>query len=146
MAGTSLYKDDDDGGVISDINVTPLVDIMLVLLIIFMVTARLIVNRAIPVKTPKAVSGQEVKTTLALTLQVQPDQSRLLFLNGAPADDRNKVSEYVRKAVAANADIQAVITADTVVPHGEVIDLIDLVKLAGVTNFALTVDKKEAGP
>ena len=140
MAGTSLYKDDDDsGGVISEINVTPLVDIVLVLLIIFMVTARFIVNRAIPVRTPKAVSGQEIKTTLALTL----DEARVLYLNGERVEDRAKVSEYVQKAVAANADIQAVITADAAVAHGEVIGLIDLVKLAGVTNFALTVEKQE---
>jgi biopolymer transport protein TolR len=137
--GASLYDDDDSGsGAIVDINVTPLVDIVLVLLIIFMVTAKLIAGRAIPVESPKTVSGQKVETTLALTI----DKSRQLFLNGQPAPDRGKVREYIAKAVQANPEIQAVVTADVVVPHGDVMELIDLVKLAGVKRFALTVEEK----
>jgi len=137
--GASLYEDDDNGGgAIVDINVTPLVDIVLVLLIIFMVTAKLIAGRAIPVESPKTVSGQKVETTLALTI----DKNRQLFLNGQPAPDRAKVREYIAKAVQANSEIQAVVTADVVVPHGDVMELIDLVKVAGVKRFALTVEEK----
>jgi biopolymer transport protein ExbD len=142
--GASPYEDEDGGGgMIADINVTPLVDITLVLLIIFMVTARIIVSRAIPgVESPKAVSGEEVKTTLALTL----DRERTLYLNGDKVDDRKVVADYIKNAATQNPDIQAVITADTVVPHGDVIGLIDLVKLAGVKRFALTVEKKAEAP
>jgi biopolymer transport protein ExbD len=140
VAGGASYQDDEDsGGIISEINVTPLVDITLVLLIIFMVTARLIVQKAINVKMPKAVSGEQVKTTLGLTI----DQDHILYLNGEKMADRAAVSDYVGNAARANPEIQAVITADTTVPHGEVIGLIDLVKLAGVKNFALTVEAKE---
>src|SRR5215510_7032094 len=75
-------SDDDSGRMIVDINVTPLVDITLVLLIIFMVTASLIVNPGIKVDLPKAASGTEqTKSTLALTLS----KEGVLFLNG---DDR----------------------------------------------------------
>ncbi len=138
--GASLYEDEDDGGgVIAAINVTPLVDIVLVLLIIFMVTAQLIVTRAIPIKTPKAVSGADVATTLGLTL----DDENVLYLNGEPVRDRSEAARLIEKAVKQNPDLQAVISADTAVPHGEVIALIDMVKLAGVHNFALTVEKKE---
>ena len=85
MAAGSRYDDEDSGGMITDINVTPLVDITLVLLIIFMVTAHLIVNKAIPgVDTPKAASGEEVRTTLALTI----DNSRALFVNGQKVGER----------------------------------------------------------
>ena len=137
--GASLYDDDDSGGgQIVDINVTPLVDIVLVLLIIFMVTAKLIVGRAIAVESPKAVSGEQVQTTLALTI----DRQRKLYLNGEEVTDRGAVSEYIKKAVAANPDVQCIVTADTVVPHGDVMELIDLVKLAGVKRFALTVEEK----
>src|SRR5262249_33332305 len=71
--GAGGYGNDDDSGrMIVDINVTPLVDITLVLLIIFMVTASLIVNPAIKVDLPKAASGTEqTKTTLALTLHIE---------------------------------------------------------------------------
>ena len=137
--GASIYEDDDGGsGAIVDINVTPLVDIVLVLLIIFMVTAKLIAGRAISVESPRTVSGDQVQTTLALTI----DKTRTLYLNGQPAGDRAKVSEYIQKAVQTNPEIQAVVTADVVVPHGDVMELIDLVKVAGVKRFALTVEEK----
>jgi biopolymer transport protein ExbD len=137
--GASLYDDDESGpGMISEINVTPLVDIVLVLLIIFMVTAKLIVGRAIQVESPKAVSGEQVQTTLALTI----DKNRVLYLNGEVAPERAAVAEYIRKAVKQNPEVQAIVTADTVVPHGDVMELIDLVKLAGVKRFALTVEEK----
>ena len=137
--GSSIYEDDDGGpGAIVDINVTPLVDIVLVLLIIFMVTAKLIAGRAIPVESPKTVSGDKVQTTLALTI----DKARVLYLNGQPAPDREKVKAYIEKAVKENPEIQAIVTADVVVPHGDVMELIDLVKVAGVKRFALTVEEK----
>jgi biopolymer transport protein TolR len=139
----SPYEDDDGGsGIISDINVTPLVDIVLVLLIIFMVTARLIVSRAIPgVETPKAASGEEVRTTLALTI----DASRALFVNGERTEPK-AAGELLRRAVAQNPDIQAVITADNTIPYGDFVSLIDLVRLSGIKKYALTVAEKPAEP
>jgi biopolymer transport protein ExbD len=144
VAGGASYQDEDEGGgIISEINVTPLVDITLVLLIIFMVTAKLIVNRAIPgVETPKAVTGEEVRTTLALTI----DKDRKLYLNGDQVADTGVVSEYLKRAVAQNPEIQAVITADTGVPYGDFVTLIDLIRESGVKKYALTVgDKPRSG-
>jgi biopolymer transport protein ExbD len=140
----SLYDDDDGGGgIISDINVTPLVDIVLVLLIIFMVTARLIVSRAIPgVDTPKAATGEQVKTTLALTI----DQNRALFVNGEKIADPKAASDLLRRAVADNPEVQAVITADNTVPYGDFVSLIDLVRLSGIKKYALTVTEKPREP
>jgi len=131
--------DDDDGAMITDINVTPLVDITLVLLIIFMVTARLIVNKAIPgVDTPKAASGEEVRTTLALTI----DQSRGVFVNGQKITDNKQMEDMLRRAVAQNPEIQAVVTADNSVPYGDFVQLIDAVRLSGIKKYALTVTEK----
>ena len=142
MAGGagSVYEDDEEsGGIISDINVTPLVDITLVLLIIFMVTAQLIMNRAIPgVDTPKAASGEEVRATLALTI----DRSRAIFVNGAPVEGEAAMAAALRKAVGENPDIQAVITADNTIPYGDFVALIDLVRLSGIKKYALTVSEK----
>jgi biopolymer transport protein TolR len=143
-AGDSPYEDDDDGGaIISQINVTPLVDITLVLLIIFMVTARLIVSRAIPgVDTPKAASGEEVRTTLALTI----DQNRTLFVNGEKIADPKEAAAALRRAAAANPDVQAVITADNSIPYGDFVGLIDMVRLSGIKRYALTVTEKPREP
>ncbi|MEP6654564.1 MAG: biopolymer transporter ExbD [Myxococcales bacterium] len=121
---------------ISGINVTPLVDITLVLLIIFMVTATVIVNSGIKVDLPKAASGaDQVRTTLALTLT----KDGTLYLNGEKSSD-DAVAAYIARTLPATPDLQAVIAADRVVPHGQVVHLIDLVKRTGVRRFAINVE------
>ena len=137
MAGASSFQgDDDSNGMIVGINVTPLVDITLVLLIIFMVTASYIVSPAIKVDLPKAASGTEqAKTTLALTLA----KDGALYLNGERSNDE-LVVRYIHGELPKNPDLQAIIAADKVVSHGDVIHVIDLVKRSGVHRFALNVD------
>ena len=141
MAGAaSQFEDDDSGRMITEINVTPLVDITLVLLIIFMVTTSYIVNPSIKVDLPKAATGSDqLRTTLALTLT----KDGQLYLNG----DRSDEAQVVRQIAAdlpKNPDLQAVIAADKVVPHGSVVHIIDLVKRAGVRKFAINVDSSAA--
>ena len=134
---------DDDGGIISDINVTPLVDITLVLLIIFMVAAPMIVNNpSIKVQLPKAATGDEtLKSTLALTLQRQEAGGYDLYRNGEKVDEatlRKEIPELVKQ----NKDIQAIIAADRGIAYGDVIHVVDLVKSLGVVKFALNTDAK----
>ena len=140
--GAGGYGNDDDGGrMIVDINVTPLVDITLVLLIIFMVTASLIVNPGIKVDLPKAASGTETsKSTLALTL----NKEGVLFLNGEKSDDSGVV-RFIGSELPKNPQLQAIIAADKSVPHGDVIHVIDLVKRSGVHKFAISTDREPAG-
>ncbi len=141
-APQNFGADDNDSGseLISGINVTPLVDITLVLLIIFMVTATVIVNAGIKVELPKAASGSDqTKTTLALTLM----KDGTLYLNGEKTDDQG-VARYIGDALPRNPDLQAVIAADRVVSHGSVVHVIDLVKRAGVRRFAINVDPGNA--
>src|SRR5690606_5179861 len=121
MAGGSLYQDEDGASAISDINVTPLVDVVLVLLIIFMVTAKLIVSRGIPVDSPKTASGEEVKSTLQVTI----DKQRVLYVNGDRYDSIADARARVESMRAQNAELKAIITADTAVPHGDVMKVID---------------------
>ena len=129
-------EDDLGSQTISGINVTPLVDITLVLLIIFMVTATVIVSSGIKVELPKAASGSDqTRTTLALTL----DKAGTLYLNGQKSDDQ-AVTRHIAQTLPTNPELQAVIAADRVVPHGDVVHLIDLVKRAGVRRFAINVD------
>lgn len=139
--GADAYQNEDDGGrMITEINVTPLVDIMLVLLIVFMVTTTYIVNPSIKVDLPKAASGSEtVQSTLALSL----DTSGTLYLNGE-ASGEAAVEAFIAKELPGNADLQAVIAADQAVPHGQVVRLIDLVKKAGVRRFAINVEAPAA--
>jgi biopolymer transport protein ExbD len=136
VAGTNNFGDDDAGRMIVDINVTPLVDITLVLLIIFMVTASYIVSPAIKVDLPKAASGTEqTKTTLSLTLAKDGG----LYLNGQRSNDQ-AVIQFIAAELPKNTDLQAIIAADRIVPHGDVVHVIDMVKRAGVHRFAINVD------
>jgi len=136
VSTATRFEDEESGTMITDINVTPLVDITLVLLIIFMVTTTYIVNPTIKVELPKAASGSEqARTTLALTLT----KDGVLYLNGERSDDAG-VLRSIATDLPKNPDLQAIIAADKVVPHGSVVHLIDLVKRAGVRKFAINVD------
>jgi len=144
MAGGSTHYDDDEGGqgAITDINVTPLVDITLVLLIIFMVTAPMIVNNpSIKVELPKAATGDEtLKSTLALTLSRDPSSgSVLLYANGEKTDEP-AVKAMIPDMLSKNKDLQAIIAADRGISYGDVVHIVDLVKSLGVHKFALNTD------
>jgi biopolymer transport protein ExbD len=131
----------DDQDEITGINVTPLVDVSLVLLIIFMVTATYVVKEAIEVDLPRAASGgQTVGPTLAFAL----DREGKLFLDGAPATV-DAARAAVRAALARSAEARALISADRAVSHGRVVEIIDLVKREGLTRFAIDVEHHEEG-
>jgi biopolymer transport protein ExbD len=128
--------DNDDP--IADINIVPFVDIILVVLIIFMITTPFILKPSININLPKAASGQDT-TPSELTITIAADGKTLL--NGKPASD-DEISEFARSALAKSTETQAIISADKDVPHGRVIGVIDVVKTAGITKFAITIDKK----
>lgn len=132
MAGGSF--DEEDG--IHDINVTPLVDVVLVLLIIFMVTATYITNQAITMELPKATSGQSTSTT---NLGLGLDKQSNLYLDGKPTDYK-LLSQAINKARAAGKTLQALISADTATPHGSVIKLMDEMRKQGITDIAFNVE------
>ena len=128
-------------GIIAEINVTPLVDIMLVLLIIFMLTAQLIMRQAIEIDLPKAAQATTVKpTTLAITLSADGSLSLDNKRVGA-AELRSGIAQ----AVAADPahPPQAIIAADKRVAHGRVVWVLDLVKSLGITSFAIEIDPTE---
>lgn len=130
---TTEQRDDEDA--ITGINVTPLVDITLVLLIIFMVTTSYIVKAAIEVDLPKAATGRETQpTTLSVTLTRQGD----LYLNDRPTSEE-ALAAHVRTELNRNPNLQALISADTELPYGRVVWLIDLIKQLGVRRYALNV-------
>jgi biopolymer transport protein ExbD len=132
MAGSSARR----RGIITDINVTPLVDIMLVLLIIFMLTANLIARQAIEIELPKASQSTSVNPT---TLAVILTKEGALYLNGKPTTPQ-ELKDAVRHAVAKDPKTQAVISGDKSVSHGRVVWVLDVVKSLGVSSFAIQID------
>ena len=131
----------EENGLFAAINVTPLVDITLVLLIIFMVAAPLIVNNpSIKVELPKAQSGDESqKTTLSLTLQRETTAGYRLYLNGS-ATDETKLRAEIPTLLEKDHELQAILAADRGIPYGDVMRIVDLVKALGVRRFALNTD------
>ena len=144
MAGAA-EEDDEDG--LTGINVVPLVDIMLVLLIIFMVSTEFVADELknkippnIPVELPRAASAIDTNPSL-LSLVLNKDGE--LFLNGKPSD-LPKVKGYIDGLKAQGTEkMQAVIAADERISHGAVIELVDSIRLWGIDDFAINTKRQE---
>jgi biopolymer transport protein ExbD len=129
MPSTSSQSND---GVISGINVTPLVDVMLVLLVIFIVTAKIIVTPAVPLDLPHAAHGEEVQVILSIIVPVRGP----VLVNGAALPNDEALIDKARAAAAGDPELRAVIQADGDVPHRRVIHILDELKGAGLTRVA----------
>src|SRR4051812_13849497 len=103
MAAQSHDSDD----IMTGINVTPLVDVTLVLLVVLMITASYVVSKSIPMTLPKSATGEATPSAFSVSIDTQG----ALFLDAKPIDERNLRSR-MRSAHAQNHDVQAVISAD----------------------------------
>ncbi|MHB8879060.1 MAG: ExbD/TolR family protein, partial [Myxococcaceae bacterium] len=121
MAASQGGDSDDE---ITGINVTPLVDIVLVLLIIFMVTANFIVRETIEIDLPRAASGGE---TVQGLINVVMDKDSKLFFDGAEVTEDGLKAKVV-EALAKDKDTRAIVSADQSLNYGKVMHLIDVVK------------------
>jgi biopolymer transport protein ExbD len=133
--GASFGGDNDEP--IAGINITPFVDIILVVLIIFMVTAPMILKPSINVNLPDAASGE--KSTPG-KLQISISKAGEIFLNGE-ASTMDGIKTFATQLATESADSQAVIAADKDVSHGTVVSLIDAVKSAGIKKFAISIEQ-----
>jgi biopolymer transport protein ExbD len=134
MAGNSLYSDNDEGsGAITDINVTPFVDVVLVVLVVFIVTAKLIVARGVEIDKPKAATGGEVQSTLRVSVNATGE----LYVNGDKfASDADAVGR-IKQIAATSSKPKAIIAGDRKTAYGGVMRAIDLVQQAGISAIAL---------
>jgi biopolymer transport protein ExbD len=137
MAGGSMMQDDDE---ITGINVTPFVDVMLVLLVVFMVTSTYIVQQSIQVQLPKADTGENTLRTKNLAFVI--DKSGAIFLDGKIIQlDGIAARVQTEKAGDDKVHLQALVAADKDTPHGFVVGLIDAVRRQGITDLAINVEK-----
>lgn len=134
MAGGA--SSDDDEGMISNINITPFVDVVLVLLIIFMVTARIIHSQeGMTMDLPQAASGESVQTVFSVELGADGKT----MVDSEPVANDDAVSALAQAAKGKNPDLRAVIRADKKVEHGRVIHVLDLLKKSGISKIAFAV-------
>ncbi|HEU4537641.1 MAG TPA: biopolymer transporter ExbD [Polyangiaceae bacterium] len=138
MAIKSSSGDD----VIADINVTPLVDVVLVLLVVFLVTAKMMLGQTLPLDLPKAASGGEQQVVLAVELGADGRTA----VNGRPVADEREVGALAKEALARDPEVRAVVQADAKVYHGRVVRVLDAIKVAGVARIAFGVEPEGAAP
>jgi biopolymer transport protein ExbD len=132
--GGGAAQDSDES--ITGINVTPLVDVTLVLLIIFMVTTKIVLSQTVPLDLPKAATGtSDVQVIFSVILAV--DGRTVVDNRPVPNDDA--ILQLARDAQSQHSDLRAVIKADSAVTHGRVIHVLDLLKQAHVNKIAFGV-------
>lgn len=136
MAGSASSGDDDE--IIASINVTPLVDIVLVLLIVLMVTSSYLVNKSISVELPKAATGETVTPTLSISLDV----AGKLYLDGVGIEP-TALRQRIAAAYRSDPDVKAIISADGRVTHAQVVTVIDTLRQEKVTKFAINTSPIE---
>jgi biopolymer transport protein ExbD len=127
---------------IGGVNITPIVDVCLTLLIVFIVTASSMVNRSMPVQLPKAATAESSPPSI---LNVAISRSGELFLNGQPGrlEDIPRAVEEARARGDAGAKLAGFVSADVAAPYGKFAEAVDQLRLAGVSDIAL--DTQPAG-
>jgi biopolymer transport protein ExbD len=138
MAGKILGSDQEEMPAISEINVTPFVDVVLVLLVIFMVTAPMLVREQMSVNLPKAQSGEK---SASQSISIVIDRMGEVRVMDKVVKIEDLAAE-IKARLESNPDAQAVISADQDAKHGDVVKVMDLIKGAGLSRFAIQIEKK----
>lgn len=136
MAGGFQNQQDEEP--IAAINIVPLVDIILVVLIIFMVTAPLVLKPVIDVNLPKASSGEESPPA---PLNVAIGRDGQIAVNGQTST-MDQLAAVAAQAVAEKPDTAAILQADKTVTLETLTAIIDIIKTAGVKKVAFSIEKK----
>ncbi|HEY4121329.1 MAG TPA: biopolymer transporter ExbD [Byssovorax sp.] len=130
----------DEDGMVSGINVTPFVDICLVLLIIFMVTARFIDQKGMNMDLPKSAQGTDTQQIFGVELHLNGTTT----VNGKPVTTDDAILAAAKEAQAKNPDLRATVKADSAVPHGRFVRAVELLKTAGIGKIAIGVSPGES--
>jgi biopolymer transport protein ExbD len=136
VAGGGDY---DDEGEITGINVTPLVDITLVLLIIFMVTTSIISNpEGLRVDKPEAATGQS-QDRASILIVCRKDGTTAV--DGKEMTTDGEIVDAISTALVADRELQGIVQCDTKAEVGRMVHLIDLLRAGGVTKYAIATEK-----
>ena len=136
---SSSFAGDDDAALMTDINVTPLVDVILVLLIVFMITVPAIVGLApIKVDLPESGSVEVAAETLTLLLSLHRDESGEvgLYLNDTRTDE-DSLRALIAEMREPGVDQPASISADQDIAYGDVVKVLDMLASLGLTKVSL---------
>ena len=127
---------EENSAIVSEINIIPFVDIVLVVLIVFLIISPTFINPGFDINLPKAETDEtpkNIKALLSIDMEGEVYFNRTRF-------NRKKLVQKLKELVRQNIDIKVVIAADKNVAHGNVIALIDLARKAGVKKFAVSIE------
>jgi biopolymer transport protein ExbD len=150
MSGPRHHHDDDEGpAVFADINITPLTDIFLVLLIIFMVTSTAIVEAGqggagagVRVDLPKGAAREITLAAKDFPIAVLADGRMVIEGKVIDADGlRERLLQLIKESPQA----QVIIQADAGTQHGHVVEVMEIAKAAGVERLAIATEAEEGG-
>jgi len=134
MAGGILPNGDSNQG-INEINIIPLVDIMLVLLIIFMISTPLLMSKSLKVALPKAVNGTEAGR---VTLNLMVNEEGKLLLDKKPISE-DDLKNVIKELAESETPGDAIVSADKSVAHGRVLEVVDTLRSYGIREIGFGV-------
>jgi biopolymer transport protein ExbD len=137
MAGGTIGRGGGARRPIAEINITPMVDVVLVLLVIMMVSATYIVSKSMKVELPKTASKAD---SVPMTLAVSVTKDGEYFVGDQKVDEPALVAR-LKEAAARDLTTSLVLSADRAALHGQVVHVVDLAKVEGLTKFAINVQE-----
>jgi biopolymer transport protein ExbD len=135
MAITPLGDNENESGIMSEINITPLTDIFLVLLIIFMITSSAMIESGGKVNLPKAVATKS--ETRGTTVTLTPKKE--IFVNQKKVTEETLESE-LKEALAASSDRTVILRGDREVLFGDTVRVMSMIKRAGASEIAIAAE------
>ena len=140
LSGGSLAGRDEDDGILSEINITPLVDVMLVLLIIFMITAPML-HQGIEVALPKADQPNlPLRKEDPVILSV--NREGMIYLKERPIHP-TKLVEVLTPMLRGRDDETVFLKGDRDVPYGRIVEVLDTLQRGGITKVGMVTEKPE---
>jgi biopolymer transport protein ExbD len=140
MAMTPLGGNDESSGIVAEINITPLTDIFLVLLIIFMITSSAMVESGGKVNLPKAVATQSESRGTTVTLTPKHD----IFVNQKKVSEEN-LEQTLKEALNASPDKTVILRGDRDVLLGDTVKVMSVIKRAGASEIAIAAEVEKKG-
>jgi biopolymer transport protein ExbD len=137
MAGSASGSEEE----ISGINVTPLVDIMLVLVIILMVTAEFTKYKTVPISLPKVNAAAMKKEPQKVALTVKENGS--WYWNDKEIKDKASLPQRLKAAKAKHPKVAVILRSTGKTPYNAILEVLDEVKLAGISRVGLAVDSNK---
>ncbi|MBK27162.1 MAG: hypothetical protein CME70_24375 [Halobacteriovorax sp.] len=135
----SLKIDNDDDEIMAEINMTPLIDVMLVLLIIFMVTSSISVNSGLDIDLPQVKAAGEGKAETAVIISLTANNQ--VLVQGEEVE-LSMLQEKISLALKKEETTLVILEGDKTSKLGNAVDIIDLAKAAGASKFAIAAESK----